>query len=93
MQNLNKATNLEQRKEGLIMVNSYHRTETEQLIFNETYNWGITEWRAFRNDFCIGYYEFKDDLSRRSEFNKWKLEQIIEFKVKCFDLRKEGTNG
>jgi hypothetical protein len=62
-------------------------------ISYETYNWGITEWRAFRNDFCIGYYEFKDDLSRRAEFNKWKLEQIIEFKVKCFDIRKEGTNG
>jgi hypothetical protein len=79
------------------MVNSYHRSETEQLIFNETHNWTISEWRAFRNQFA-NYYEIRNECVNgnphtKELFNKWKLEQIIEFKVKHFDLRKEGTNG
>jgi hypothetical protein len=79
------------------MYNSYHRTELEQYIYDETYNWTIVEWRAFRNQFS-NYYEVRNNClnvnpSKKEDFNEWKLEKIIDFKVRNFDLRKEGTNG
>ena len=73
------------------MYNSNHRTELEQSIYDETYNWTIVEWKAFRGQFK-NYYDFKNQCERES-FNEWKLEKIIDFKVRNFDLRKEGTNG
>jgi hypothetical protein len=86
---------------------SNHRTELEQAIYDETYNWTIVEWRAFRGQFSNyyeirnqfnNYYIYKEDLIGKNRnqkwcFDQWKLEQIIDFKARNFDLRKEGTNG